>query len=144
MDVSIYVCVCVFVCVCVCVFVCLCVCVCSCVCMYVCVCVCVCVRAYVWQGFLRAYLSDYSQTLPIIMKFALVVLFVKSWHHHSWWLNLHTTSGVVLDPKEWHHLYKLHKALWRHKKPPVVWRLILRTINVLIYTKIGVNITSFY
>ena len=37
--------------------------------------------------------------------------------------NLHTTSGVVLDPKEWHHLFALHKALWRHKKPLVVWRL---------------------
>ena len=37
--------------------------------------------------------------------------------------NLHTTSGVVLDPKEWHHLLELYKPLWRHKKPLVVWRL---------------------
>ena len=46
-------------------------------------------------------------------------------------INLHNTSGVVLDPKEWHHLFELHKALWRHKKPPVVLRLkvyiVLRT-----------------
>ena len=61
---------------------------------------------------LRKITRDINDFLAILMVLKNLGIFV----------NLHTTSGVVLHPKQWHHLFELHKA-WRHKKPPVVWRL---------------------